>query len=147
MTLKNQINPDHAADNKYELEVVTLPKITFIEVSGFEEETEMVDMPDRTKQSGGQSKPFEFTAKVPLHHTAEIAACDIWYEQGKDPVSPDYEKVGTMNYKTIGDNVAKTYTLLGMKCSKRKTPDVAMSNEGEVAANEYTFWVDEMLPA
>lgn len=146
MTLKNLINPDHAADNKYELVVVGLPPIIFTEVTGLEDETEMVDMPDKTTQSGGQSLPFEIVGKVPVHHIAEMAALELWLAEGRDPVTPTFEKVGTMVYKTIGNNIAKSYTLLGMKCSKQKMPDVAMKNSGELAVCEWTFKVDEKLP-
>lgn len=147
MSLKNKLQPDHAAVNAYELLVEGLPPITFTKVSGMEDETETTDLPDRTSASGGQSKPFDVTAEMPIHHSAEMAALENWLQEGRDPVQPTYKKTGTMVYKTISGNVAKAYTMIGMQCKKQKLPDSEMENEGEVSLCEWTFRVDEKIPA
>jgi len=146
MSLKNVIKPDHAAMNQYELAILGLPKIVFTKVSGLEDETDGVDLPDRTHASGGQSKPFEITAEMPTHHDAEMAALELWLQEGRDPVTPTYKKSGVMIYKKISGEIAKTYSLLGMWCKKQKTPEVEMANEGEQAFTEWTFSIDEKLP-
>lgn len=143
MTLKNVIQPNHVPINKYELSVLGLPKIIFTQVSGIEQETQKVTLPDRTSASGGQSEPFEVTAQLPLHHDNEVGAIESWYKEGQDPVSATYKKPGTMLYKRIDDSVAKTYSLIGMWVSKLKMPDADMSNEGEPAMVEVTFTVDD----
>lgn len=143
MSLKNTIKPNHAPINKYELLVLGLPSILFTEVSGIEQEIQKVDLPDRTSASGGQTSPFEITAMLPLHHDTELAACESWYKEGQDPVTPTYKKTATMIYKSIDNTVAKSYSLLGMWISKIKMPDTEMANEGEMAQVELTFTVDD----
>lgn len=143
MTLKNLVKPNHVPMNKYELLVLGLPSILFTQVSGIEQETQKVDLPDRTSASGGQAAPFEITAMLPLHHDAELAAIEAWYKEGQDPVTATYKKTGTMIYKAIDDTVARSYSLLGMWISKLKYPDTEMANEGELAQVEVTFTVDD----
>ena len=148
MPLKNLIQEDHIPVNKYELIVVGLavPSVTFTELSGLEFELGVIELPDRTKATGGQRGTGEFTGMVPLHHTAEILAMDAWFEEGLDPVTSTYKKVGTLLFSRNTGGLGKTYSMIGMWCSKRKTPDLSFENDGEMAVNEYTIQVDDMLP-
>jgi len=143
MTLKNLIQPNHAPINKYELLVLGLPSVLFTDVTGIEQETQKVTLPDRTAASGGQSEPFEVVAKLPLHHTSEVSAIEAWYKEGQDPVTANYKKTGTMIYKAINDTIVKSYSLIGTWISKLKYPDTDMTNEGEPALLEVTFTVDD----
>lgn len=140
--MKGTINPDHIPKNKFSLRVRGMPEILFTEVSGIEEETEKVDIPDRTAASGGQSKAFEFTAKVPLHHTEQIAALNDWVQQGRDPVDPGYKKVGTFTRTSISGMITTTIILYGLWVFKDSESEAAMSNEGEMVEVEYSFSAD-----
>ena len=71
---------------------------------------------------------------------------DLWVQEGRDPVSPLYKKVATMLWKSIDNQVAKSYQLLGLFASKRATPDAEKGNDGELALVEYTFKYDSMIP-
>lgn len=145
MTLKGSIQPNHIPKNKGRLVVPGMPTFVFTSIGDIEEETETVDLPDRTTASGGQSKPVEFTAMLPLHHDAEVAAMETWLEDSKDPVHPLYKKIGTLIQERIGFGLPRTYTVKGIFPSRRKVPGSEMANEGEMQALEITFKADEVI--
>lgn len=144
--LKGAIKPDHIPVNKYVMSVVALLPLTFTEISGIEEETDVIDLPDRTRASGGNSQPFEFTVMQPMHHTAEVAAMEVWFQEGKDPVTPTFKKPVTLRYISGTGAIERQYAILGAWVSKRKLPDLSMENEGEMAQIEWTFQADSLLP-
>lgn len=146
MVLQGAVQPGHIPVNNYELIVVGIPPIVFTTISGFEDETEAVDLPDRTKASGGNQKPVEFTATSFEHHTAERAALEFWLREGRDPVTPTYKKVGTLIKRDIHGNVASTNSLTGLWIMKKKGPDLDLANEGEPALIEWTFSADSVQP-
>lgn len=144
--MKGAIFPDHIPKNKFQLIVAGLPSITFVQVSGLEEELETVDLPDRTTASGGNTKAIEFTARMPTHHTPERIALENWFAQCRDPVDPTYKKVGTLVKQSITGMNSVSYILQGMYPSKRSTPDLEMTNEGEEDELEWTFKADQIFP-
>jgi hypothetical protein len=146
MPLKATLKPDHIPVNKYEFAVVGLVPLTFTGISGIEEELDTTELPDRTRASGGNTKPGEFTARAPLHHTAEHTALEVWYNEGKDPVSSTYKKPVTLTMKSLTDGITRSYTLMGVFITGRGLPELEMSNEGEIAVVEWTFSYDSILP-
>jgi len=147
MGMKNVLLPDHIPLNNYELIVVGSPgPIKFVTISGLEQELETVDLPDRTKASGGNLKAVEFTATHPKHHFIEDAFLEAWFLEGQDPVLPTYKKPATLLVKSISTLVTRSYTLINLFVSKRVTPDLDMANEGELFATEWTFMADTIIP-
>ena len=144
--MKGAIRPNHMAVNKYTLLVVGMPPLTPTEVSGIEEELNVVDLPDRTRASGGNTNPVEFTIKIPAHHTVETLAMAAWFRESKDPVLPTYKKPGVLMIHPIGPGAPKVYQLTGMFPTKKATPDLAMSNDGEMAEEEWTISADDIAP-
>jgi hypothetical protein len=144
--MKGEILPGHIGINHYELKVVGLIPLTFTEISGLENETTVVDLPDRTQASGGETLPSEFTAMMPSHHKTEMAIMDVWLQEGKDPVSPTYKKTATLLYKDIHGVVTMAREILGCFVSKRTDPDLEKANDGEMAATEWTFKADDIKP-
>ncbi len=144
--MKGAIKPDHAPVNNYELLFLGLPSLTPVEMSGLEDELQTTELPDRTRASGGNRGPSEFDIAIPMHHKTEIAAMEIWYREGQDPVLPTYKKPGTVIWKTVSGAVAASRTLVGAFVSKRVDPDGEMANEGEQANVTYTISVDDILP-
>jgi len=144
--MKGDIRADHIPINKWTLLVLGMPMLTITEQSGIEEELETTDLPDKTRASGGNTLPVEFTAKIPMHHLEEQVAMELWFASCKDPVSPLYKKAATLIHKSISSRVLKTYSLIGMFPTKRKLPDLDMNNEGEYASVEWTFSADLPLP-
>lgn len=143
--MKGSILPNHIPVNKYSLLVLGLPtQLTPITVSGLEEELETVDLPDRTKASGGNTKSQEFTIAIPAHHHLEVSAMESWFRQGQDPVSFLYKKAGNLTMKPIGPGPGRVRQLAGMFVTKRKEADLELANEGEMAVIEYTISVDEV---
>lgn len=142
--MKGSVEPNHIPVNNYELIVVGLPKILFTTISGLEEETESVDLPDRTSASGGNSKPVEFTATSFEHHTVELAALEAWRREALDPVSALYKKVGTLIKRGIEGNIVSTRTLIGLWVQKRKDADLDLANEGDPAMIEWTMKTDKL---
>lgn len=144
--MKGEIQPDHMPVNKYTFQIIGLIPITATEVSGIEDELETTELPDRTVASGGNRKATEFTAMVPMHHTAEQAALEIWFRESQDPVSPGYKKPCTLTHESISGNASRTFSLAGVFPKKRKLPDLEQKNEGELAQVEWTFSADDVLP-
>ncbi len=149
--MKGAIKPNHIPVNKFTLVIgdALIPPLTIVELSGIEEELQTVDLPDRTKASGGNTGPSEFTMTIPMHHVLEQAALELWWVQCQDPVATGYKKPGTLIHNSIETLIGvqgKSYTLDGMFLSKRVLPDLDMANEGEQANVEWTVSVDTILP-
>lgn len=144
--MKGLIQENHISKNNFELQVIGLPTIVFTEVSDISQETDTVDLPDRTQASGGTTQAGEFTAMVPAHHDVEVAAMEAWFQEGKDPVAPTYKKSGVLIQKTIDGEVARTYNFSGLFVSGRTIQSMALENEGEMQAIEYTLKFDDILP-
>ncbi len=146
MTIKGVVNPNHTPINNFKLIVVGLPPILFTKISGLEEETDKVKMPDRTLVSGGNVNHTEFTALSFEHHTVEHAAMKLWQKQGQDPVDPLYKKVGTLIKYGIDGKVASTRTLMGLWVTKSKEADLDLEDEGKPAMTEWSLSADKVLP-
>jgi hypothetical protein len=145
--VKQTLLPDHIPVNNYQLIVVGGPPvIQFTKVDGLEEELEVVDLPDRTKASGGNTKAFEFKAEHPKHHFIEDAFLESWFREGQDPVSPTYKKPAALVVQSISRLQTRSYNLIGIFISKRKTAELEMKNEGEPFLTEWTFCGDRILP-
>jgi hypothetical protein len=151
MALQGSVLPDHVPVNNFVLAVTGLPAIFFVEVSGIELETQAIDLPDRTKASGGQFGAQEFTGKTMMHHNIERAALETWFNEGQNPVLPHnfsdssgYKKSGTLTHKSL-NNVSKgVYTISGCWIMKRKLPDLSTEDEGAPAMIEWTFSCDKV---
>lgn len=144
MPLKGIIQADHIPVNKYQLLVVGVQTLTPIKISGIEEELETVDLPDRTKASGGQTKAGSFTVTFAEHHKAEIDALEKWYSDSTDPVSPTYKKPATLVQQSISNRQTRSWSVVGLFPMKRKLPDLEMKNDGDMAEIEYTFSFDDI---
>lgn len=144
--MKGNIDPDHIPLNKGQLIVLGLPDFTFLTIAGLEEELDVVDLPDRTKASGGRSGPVEFTVTLPAHHEVQRIAMEIWYQEGKDPVTPTYQKPATFLASSITGNRTLSYSFPDLFVGKRTVPDFDADNDGELAAIEYTLHASDMFP-
>lgn len=142
--MKGQIKAGHIGVNHYEFKVVGVLPITFTTISGLVSETTAVELPDRTQASGGEELVGEFTAELPMHHTAEAVALDLWLAEGRDPVSPTYKKAATVISKDIHGDAKMTHAVVGCWVSKKETPELDMSNDGEMATITYTFKYDSV---
>lgn len=146
MSLKGTIKAGHIPVNKFRLLVVGLPPLTPTSVSGIEEEIDSVELPDRTRASGGTTKPVTFTAKFPEHHKSEVDALEKWLLDGQDPVDPNYKKAATLSQESIDGKQTRSWTLYGTWITKHKLPDLDMKNAGDMAEVEYSFSADDMVP-
>jgi len=144
MVMKGAVQSGHIPVNNYTLLIVGMPPILFTEISGLEQETDKVTLPDRTVASGGNEKPSEFTGSTFEHHTVELAALEIWRREGIDPVVPTYKKVGTLIKRDIHGAIKSTRTLIGLWITKRSDSDLELANEGEPAMIEWSFSVDKI---
>ena len=146
MGLKGTMEKDHIPLNKFELQVLGLIPIRLVTVAGIEEELETTDLPDRTRASGGNKLPIEFTAAQPMHHTEEVAAMEAWYKTSQDPVSPTYKLPATLTYRSITGQVERVYALSGLFPRRRALPDADMTNPGDMAQITWTFSADDIEP-
>jgi hypothetical protein len=144
--MKGQIEPDHMPVNKYELRVIGLADLAPLSISGIEEELQRVDLPDRTKASGGQRNPTEFDMTIPLHHTIAHAAMELWFKESSDPVLPTYKKPCTLVFPSISNNTSRLFMLQGVFPCKRALPELDKSNDGEMAMVTWTMSVDNIIP-
>lgn len=143
MSLKGTIKPDHIPVKNFKLLVIGLPELTVTKVAGIEVELNVVDLPDRTSASGGETNPVEFTMEMPTHHVEEQAAMEAWWLESQDPVSPLYKKNATLVVESISRNITVSYALSGLFPSKPKTPDLDMANDGEMSVVEWTMRADD----
>jgi len=142
---KASLEPDHLPVSRFDLLVVGLAvPIHFVTLSGIEEEGEVVELPDRTKATGGRTRAVEFTASIPLHHTAEYLALEQWYAAAHDKVSPDYKRAATLLIWNLSQGLPRSFLLEGVWISRRALPDLDANNDGEMAVVEYTFQADNI---
>jgi len=147
MTMKGSLQNDHIAKNNSTLRVVGLPvDLTIVTHGAIEEELKMVDLPDNTKASGGDTNPVEFDFSIPMHHGKEEAACEAWYLEGKGPVLPTYKKPATLVYKSISGAFERNFALEGCFIIKRSLPEGDMSDDGEMQVTTWTLSADNILP-
>lgn len=146
MGMKNVLLPDHIPLNNYELIVIGGPaQIRFTTISGIEQALETVDLPDRTKASGGNVGAIEFTATHPKHHSVEDEFLESWFQQGQDPVDPRYKKSATLLVRSISTLNVRSYTLNNLFVNNRALPDMDMANEGELFVTTWSFAADNIL--
>jgi hypothetical protein len=143
--MRGSIQPNHIPVNRYLFQVIGLPLLTPTEISGIELELQTVDLPDRTKASGGETNPVEFTMMIPLHHLTEVAAVESWFAQSQGMVSPNYKKIATLVMQRIGPGPSVVKQLTGVFPTKLKYPDLEQANEGEMATLEITLSADSVL--
>ena len=144
--MKGKIQANHVSKNNYELQSDRLPPITFIEVGDITETLDKVDLPDRTRASGGTKQAGDFPVMVPSHHDVEVAAMESWFREAQDPVAPTYKKAGILTKKGIDGSVIRTYTFSGLFVSERNMTAVSLENEGEMDAIEYLLNFDDIIP-
>jgi len=146
MSLKGRIKADHIPLNKYALTVVGLPEITFLRVSGLESGIEMVELPDRTRASGGQVGTSELTVSIPSHHSTDVLAMELWFKESQDPITATYKKPAILTQFSGTGAITRTWQLSGCWNGGRAIAEVAFENAGELATIEYTLHVDEIIP-
>lgn len=144
--LKGTMQTDHLAANKYQFIVEGLPSLTPITVSGIPDELGTVDLPDRTRASGGETGATEIVITLPGHHDTEIAAMEAWYKECKGDVSPTYKKSATLIVKSISGAKQRAWALMGVFVTRRSTPDFDMTDDGAQVNIEYALSCDELLP-
>jgi len=143
---KGTIQPDHMPLNKGRLMILGMPELTLVESSDIEEALTRVVLPDRTAVSGGVKDPVEFDIKIPMHHSVEVAAMEIWYRLNHDPIQGGAKLDGTMMFPSLSDAALKTYSMVGLWPPKRGIPGTAASNEGEMAVLTWGLSADDVLP-
>lgn len=144
--VKGSILANHHPRNKFTLLVPGLPALTIIEISGLEQETEAVEMPDRTMASGGVAKSLEFTVTTPGHHHVEQAAWEAWHVEGKDPVLPSYKKACVLSSISLDGKVTKSWFLSGVFVKKYSLESFDMKNAGELVTVAHLCSCDQLTP-
>ena len=143
MPLKGLIQPDHMPIKKFRMKPLGLLDIVVITMSGLEKELETTALPDRTEQSSGNTKAGEFTMTTALHHEAEMAALNLWFKAGQDPVLPGNKLPCTFSITSISGDASRDVAMVGVRIKKKKYPDVDMNDEGTLAVCEWTLGYDD----
>lgn len=143
--MKGEIQADKFPLNKYEMFITGVGRILFTAITGLEEALDVVDLPDRTRSSGGRTQPLEFEVQVPAHHRDDILKMERWFRENRDPVLPTGKKAVTVTM--ISDSRLQTLTanLLGVFPRGRTIPDLDRTNDGEAAMFTYAMSADEVL--
>jgi hypothetical protein len=144
--MKMVLLPDHIPVNNFNLIVVGGPPLLqFITIDGFDWELDTVDLPDRTKASGGATKAIEFTATHPKHHVVEDVFLQAWFQEAQLGL-PTYKKAASLVNTSISRLQVRTWNLIGLFPMKQKTADLDIANEGEMNVTEWTFVADLPIP-
>jgi hypothetical protein len=145
MPIKGVIQPDIVQVNKYLLTVPGMPPLVIIAISGIEEELDVSDLPDRTKATGGRTKPVEYDITIPAHHSIEQYAMEQWFDAGKDPVTPDHKRLATLTLFSQMALPIFSVALTGTFPTKRALPDLELENDGEMAGIVWSMSSDEVI--
>lgn len=145
MAIKGILQVDHVPVNKFELSMQDMIPITVIKVSGIEEDTPSVILPDHTVHTGGRSEPVEFEIETPMHHKLERLAMEVWKEEAEEPVSPTAKKTGTLTMMSQTNNQLISYMIEGALCLKRTLPELDLNNVGDMAIITWTIKADELV--
>ena len=146
--MKGTILADHYLKNRFTLTFTptggSSTTISPVAVTGWDEEIDTVDLPDRTRASGGVSQPVDITVRIPLHHEQDILVMDKWWDECHGAtVASTYKKSVILTHKKLsGATYAHTWN--GAFINKRTLPDLEMENEGEEVEVEYGFSVDDI---
>lgn len=144
--MKGEIQPDHIPINKFLFQIVGLIPIYVSEISGIEDELNVMELPDRTVVSTGTRQATEFTMMLPLHHGAEQTAMEAWFLESQEPISPTYKKPCTLTFESISGGKTRNFSLSGVFPKGRNLPDLEKANEGEIAMVEWVMSADDILP-
>jgi len=142
MPIKGVLEQNHIPVNKYELGVPDVGTFTFTKISSFDREINMVDLPDRTRASGGVENAVEFTATLPKHHLAEKMLIENWYRMAT--AGTKYKYAATLTEYRLNGEVGSTLMFTNLWVQKITEPEKDMANEGEMAVIEITFQADEV---
>lgn len=145
MGAKYTLKPNPILTTNYRLQIVGLPDIPFVTVGGLEQEIPKVELPDKTTASSGRTNPGEIEVAVPAHEILAIVAMDLWFQEGQDPISPAYKKVGNLTNDSGNALSVYTKTIVGAWVSKEGTPDLAMGEDGDMSVIKYTIQYDGLL--
>lgn len=146
LQIKNVIQEQRIPVNKFQLIVQPgVGLITVVSLTGLEEELDAPELPDRTVRSGGRGKPVEFDIVQPMHHTAEVALMELWWNLCKYSLL-GYIKDGTLSQFNETGIPAKSFFLPNLWISKRAHTDLELENEGEMSAITWTMKADELMP-
>jgi hypothetical protein len=146
MPIKGTIDPDHIPVTKYTLSVAGGPPLTPISIGGLEEEIAVIELPDKTVATSGRSGPVALPMTIPSHHIVEVAFCELWLQEGQDPVTPTYKKPTTLLLTSLTGNTQIGFTLPDAFLSKRALEDRDLSNDGDMSTHEFTINASQMLP-
>ena len=146
MPLKGTVGADHFPRNEFALEVVGLPKLTALKVTGLDTALNKATLSDRRVVSGGITDASEVEVETPSHHHSEQAVWEQWWRDSQFPVKPDYKKGVTLTLFTSQGLPLRVWHLQGSFPSSRGISELDMSNEGEDVRTTWTLSVDEVSP-
>ena len=145
MVAKGAIQPNHIPVNKFRLDILGQPSILFVTISGLEDETEKIILPDRTVASLGNTPAKVFTATIFEHHTIELAFLRVWIQEGKHPVTKFYKKPGVLTKGNVAGKAISIRTMIGMWPFLEKDADLNLANKGDPAMVTFTFSYDKVI--
>lgn len=130
------------ATNEFAISFPATGPLTAVRVSAYTQEGDVVDLADRTRASGGRTKPFNLEIDIPTHLVEENARMDAWHKAFLAKL-PGYKNAGIMTYPTnwyTGEGVSDT--LIGSMCTSKGRPEVNANSDGEMMVTTWTVSVD-----
>jgi hypothetical protein len=157
MSLKGTIPVNHFPENLYKILITGVPAypgfLVPIKVSDIEEELEVVMLPDRTYEPGGQTKPGKLTITIPLHDSIAQGYMETWYYHSQQPVNPTYKKAMTIINRGIMDGSGfglltsqRTMGYTGCFPNKFRASALDMEGEGKMVVVDWEICFDDRTP-
>ena len=143
--MKGEILPDKFRQNKYEFTVNGLGRILATSITGLEELTDAVDLPDRTRSSGGRSQVVDFEIVIPAHHRDAVLLMEGWRRENLDPVTLTAKKSANVILQSDSGASTLTISLSGVWPTGHAFPDLERENDGELAQLTFPMSADQIL--
>jgi hypothetical protein len=146
MSIKGVLKVNREQVNKYQLTIQPgVGAIVLVSIGGLEQELDSTALPDGTVRSGGRGKPGETDIVQPAHHKLEVLAMELWWSLCKNTL-PGYLKLGTLVYFNEYGLPGSKYTLPNIWIKKRKSSDMDLGNEGDMATLTWSISYDDVIP-
>lgn len=141
--VKGEILPGAAPRSKFRVIFAGLPPFYASKFTGLESELEVLELPDRTRQSAGNTKASTADVAGMVHHTIEAAAWDGWWVQSQAGVA-GYKRAGTVEVLGPDDVPVAFYALAGVFPTKWMLGDLDKTSTDSVEIT-YSLSVDSVI--
>ena len=131
------------ATNEFAISFPATGPLTATRISAYTKEGDVVDLADRTRASGGRTKPFNIEIDIPTHLVEENLRMEAWHQAFLLKL-PGYKIAGIVTYPMnwfTGAGVSDS--LIGAMCISKGRPEVDANSDGDMMVTTWTISVDD----